>query len=64
VLTSSDLESDITDAYRWGAQSYICKPLAYAEFAAAVRETVQYWLGLNKAAPVNRIAAHCVGEGL
>lgn len=51
VLTSSDLETDIVDAYRWGARSYIRKPLAYSEFALTVRETVQYWLGLNRPPP-------------
>ena len=54
VLTSSDLETDIVDAYRWGAQSYIRKPMAYSEFAMTVRETVQYWLGLNRPLPKHR----------
>ncbi len=63
VLTSSDLDHDITDAYRWGAQSYIRKPLGYPDFAAAVRETLQYWLGLNQPVPVHRIGTSFVHEG-
>jgi two-component system, response regulator len=51
VLTSSDLDEDISDAYRFGAQSYIRKPLEFDEFASAVRETLHYWLGLNKPIP-------------
>jgi two-component system response regulator len=64
VLTSSDLDNDIADAYRWGARSYIRKPLVFAEFAEAVRETVQYWLGLNKPMPPQRVGLHAVHEGL
>jgi len=62
VLTSSDLGQDVADAYRWGAQSYIRKPLGYPEFAAAVRETLQYWLGLNQPVPVDKGASHCARE--
>jgi two-component system, response regulator len=55
VLTSSDLDDDIADAYRWGAQSYIRKPLDFEEFALAVRETLHYWLGLNRPVPLHRV---------
>jgi two-component system, response regulator len=64
VLTSSDLDNDVADAYRWGAQSYIRKPLVYSEFAAAVREAVQYWLGLNQPLPRQRMGATFVHDGL
>jgi two-component system, response regulator len=64
VLTSSDLDNDVSDAYQWGAQSYIRKPLVYSEFAAAVRETVQYWLGLNQPAPRHRAGMSYVHEGV
>lgn len=62
VLTSSDLDDDVADAYQWGAQSYIRKPLGYAEFAAAVRETLQYWLGLNQPVPVDKSNLRCASE--
>jgi two-component system response regulator len=55
VLTCSESDQDIVDAYRWGAQSYIRKPGSFAEFAHAVRETMQYWLALNRPAPPARI---------
>ncbi|MBN2474534.1 MAG: response regulator [Pirellulales bacterium] len=64
VLTSSDLDADVKDAYRFGAQSYIRKPLDYPLFAAAVRETLQYWLGLNRPVPRYRASMHCVHNGL
>jgi len=56
VLTSSDLDSDVSEAYRWGAQGYIRKPLVYAEFAAAVCETVHYWLVRNRSIPRHHAA--------
>jgi two-component system, response regulator len=64
VLTCSDDDQDVADAYRWGAQSYIRKPVSFPDLVAAVRETTQYWLGLNKAAPPNRLGMHYVYEGL
>ncbi len=51
VLTSSDRNEDITQAYELGAQSYICKPMSYPEFADAVCDTLEYWLGLNRGLP-------------
>lgn len=64
VLTSSDLGADIADAYRWGAQSYIRKPISYEEFTQTVHETLRYWLGLNRPVPVYRGATGLVHEGI
>ena len=63
VLTSSELDDDVADAYRWGAQSYIRKPLNYADFAAAVRSTAQYWLALNQPAPLRYGSVDLVRQG-
>jgi two-component system response regulator len=63
VLTSSDLDDDISDAYRFGAQSYIRKPLEFDEFAVAVRETLHYWLGLNRPVPRQQAALQYAHEG-
>ena len=52
------------DEHTWGAQSYIRKPLDYPDFAAAVQEALQYWLGLNRPVPRHRVAQHFVHEGL
>ncbi len=46
VLTSSRAESDITDAYRSFANSYVTKPIDYEDFAEAVRLIERFWLGL------------------
>ena len=51
VLTSSERDEDIAQAYQLGAQSYICKPMSYPEFADTVCDTLEYWLGLNRPIP-------------
>ena len=48
VLTSSDEERDIAESYGLGANSYIRKPVAFAQFAEAVRQSGLYWLVLNQ----------------
>lgn len=64
VLTCSDDEQDIANAYRLGAQSYIRKPGSFVELVKAVRETVQYWLVLNRPMPPARLGAQFAHEGL
>lgn len=54
VLTSSESDQDMVKAYELGAQSYICKPMDFAEFSKTVSATLSYWLGLNHPAP-NRV---------
>lgn len=63
VMTSSDDDRDIIEAYRRGAQSYIRKPIDFAEYARTVRETLEYWLGLNRPVPRFRFGVQAV-EGL
>jgi two-component system response regulator len=48
ILTSSDDERDVADAYRLGANSYIRKPVDFARFKETVRRTVRYWLHVNQ----------------
>jgi len=64
VLTSSSMDNDVAEAYRLGAQSYICKPTNYDEFAGAVCKTLQYWLDLNHPVPIRQIGMHFVHEAL
>ena len=63
VLTSSENDQNISEAYSRGAQSYICKPLSYPEFTSAVKETLQYWLGLNRSAPKEHVDSYVMHEG-
>ncbi len=48
ILTSSQEERDLKDAYHLGANSYVSKPISFEEFARVVTELGVYWLVLNK----------------
>ncbi|MFA5785460.1 MAG: response regulator [Actinomycetota bacterium] len=48
VLTSSKEESDRIDSYRLGVNSYIVKPLDFAQFVKSVGDIGLYWLLLNE----------------
>ena len=52
MLTSSNEEHDVVSAYQNGANSYVRKPVHFAEFAEAARNLGLYWLTLNQVAPV------------
>jgi two-component system, response regulator len=51
VLTSSKLEDDVFASYLNGANSYVRKPVKFAEFAEAVKALGAFWLQLNEPAP-------------
>lgn len=48
IVTSSQEERDLKDAYSSGANSYIVKPIEAANFMKALSEAGLYWLAINK----------------
>jgi CheY-like chemotaxis protein len=51
VLTSSREEQDLAASYDLGVNSYIRKPVDFAQFAEAIRQLGLYWLVLNEPPP-------------
>ena len=51
VLTSSAQEQDILQSYHLGANSYVRKPVDFAQFVEAAQQLGVYWLRLNQKVP-------------
>lgn len=54
VLTSSKEEQDLVGAYNSGANSYVQKPVEFAEFVRAAGHLGLYWLVTNAPPPISR----------
>jgi CheY-like chemotaxis protein len=52
ILTSSDEQRDIVEGYKLGANSYVRKPVGFAEFTEAVSRLGLYWSLINRSPPV------------
>jgi len=48
MLTSSREDRDLAKCYALGVNSYIVKPVDFAQFSEAVREVGLYWVLLNQ----------------
>jgi two-component system, response regulator len=51
ILTSSDETKDIVAGYDLKANSFVRKPVNFAEFSEAVGQVGLYWLAINQAPP-------------
>jgi len=51
ILTSSDEQTDLLRSYELKVNSYVRKPVEFAEFSEAIRELGLYWLILNAPPP-------------
>lgn len=53
VLTTSDEERDIIDAYKYNTAGYIVKPLSLTKFVAAISVLDLYWT-ISELPPINK----------
>jgi CheY-like chemotaxis protein len=51
MLTTSKEEQDIASSYDSGANSYIRKPVDFAQFSEVIRSMGMYWLVINEPPP-------------
>jgi len=51
VLSSSDRDEDMFEAYRLGANGYVCKPVDFEEFIELIGRTARFWVDVNRPPP-------------
>jgi CheY-like chemotaxis protein len=54
ILTTSSEEIDLISGYELGANSYVRKPVDFAQFTEAVGQLGLFWLIYNETPPVKR----------
>jgi len=60
ILASSSEETDVLEAYRLGAHSFIRKPAEFPRLVETLGKIVGYWLELNELPPARRSYAKAV----
>ncbi len=48
ILTSSQEDKDILNAYNLGVNAYVVKPMDYTKFSESISQIVNFWLFLNQ----------------
>jgi len=51
ILTSSKEERDMINGYKFGANSYVRKPVDFTQFVEAARQLGLYWVVINEPPP-------------
>lgn len=49
VVSASSADRDIESAYEGGANSYVVKPVNYADYDRVLGDIIRYWLRINSA---------------
>jgi two-component system response regulator len=57
MLTSSRLEQDVAAGYRLGANSYVQKPVEFAQFRETVHQLGEYWFAINEPPPARAFSS-------
>jgi CheY-like chemotaxis protein len=57
ILTSSREERDMINGYQLGVNSYIQKPVDFAQFREIIKQLGLYWLVVNQAPPPKAFGA-------
>ena len=50
IFSSSGVASDIEEAYKKGANSYLLKPIDFNDYSILLRSLSEYWLHFNRTA--------------
>ena len=56
LLTSSNIDIDVARGYLLGANSYVQKPVDFAQFRDTIRKLGLYWLTINEPAPAKHVS--------
>lgn len=54
ILTTSQVEQDVSEGYKSGANSFVVKPLGFEQFSEIIKHLSKYWLELNEPPPMVR----------
>ena len=63
VLTTSEADELIFEAYRLGADCYLSKPSDLDDFLHTIRSAAEYWLNLRAHQLSGRVSAVCYDSG-
>jgi len=58
IMTSSREERDMVNGYQLGVNSYIQKPVDFAQFREIIKQLGLYWLVVNQAPPAEAFQSH------
>lgn len=51
MLTSSSMDNDLVESYKFGANAYVVKPVDFYEFIEAVKKLGVFWALINEPPP-------------